>query len=227
VADLLRAEHVSKTWDPRGPAPVHAVRDVSLALAPAETLVITGPSGSGKTTLLSMLGGLLRPDAGRIELDGLDLAAAGEPERRTVRLRRIGFVFQRGLLLAHLTAAQNVALVARAAGVGRRAAHARAEQLLARLGVGARAAAYPAALSPGEQQRVALARALSMRPGLVLADEPTAHLDGATGARVTEELRALAVADGAGVVIVTHDVRLAALADRRLHLDDGRLVAAE
>jgi ABC-type lipoprotein export system ATPase subunit len=224
VPDFLRAEGVSKTWP--GATPVHAVRDVSLRVAAAETVVITGPSGSGKTTLLTLLGALLRPDTGSIHLDDVDLAVAGEPERRALRLRRIGFVFQRGLLLPHLTARDNVALVPRAAGVARAEALARADELLARLGLAGRAALLPDALSPGECQRVAVARAVANRPRLLLADEPTAHLDSETGRRVVDELRGLATAGGAALVVVTHDPRLAAVADRRYVLADGRLEPA-
>jgi len=223
VSELLRAVHLSKTWAPDGPAPVHAVCDVSLAVGGGETVAINGPSGSGKTTLLSILGGLLRPDAGQIWLDGRDLAAASEAERARIRLTRIGFVFQRGLLLPTLTAHENVALVPRVAGVSRAEAAARADALLEQLGLGARAALLPAALSAGEAQRVALARALAMRPGLVLADEPTAHLDQARGGEVLAALKALTQAHGAGLVVVTHDPRAAAVADRVLHLTDGRL----
>jgi putative ABC transport system ATP-binding protein len=223
---VLRAEHVSKTWDPDGPAPVRAVQDVSLAVAVGETVAIRGPSGSGKTTLLSILGGLLRPDVGRVWLDGCDLAAASEPERAHVRLTRIGFVFQRGLLLPTLTARENVALVPRVAGASTAEAGVRADALLAELGLAARAHLLPAALSAGECQRAALARALVMRPELVLADEPTAHLDQALGAQVMHALKSLATAGRAALVVVTHDPRAAAVADRVLELSDGRLLSA-
>jgi ABC-type lipoprotein export system ATPase subunit len=226
VSALLRAEALSKTWGVDGPAPVDAVRDVSLALAAGETLVIVGPSGSGKTTLLSLLGGFLTPDRGQVHFDGVELAHAAERERKRLRLTRIGFVFQRGLLLDHLSARENVALVPGAAGLPRATAHARADALLARLGLTPRAHLYPPALSAGECQRVALARALVMGPALVLADEPTAHLDRAGGTTVMEELRVLTRAGGAGLVVVTHDLRLAALADRVLRLEDGALVPA-
>jgi len=226
VPELLRAEAVSKTWDAAGPVPVHAVREAWLAVAAGEAVVVQGPSGSGKTTLLCMLGALLRPDRGRVLFDGVDLAAAPDPLARRVRLERIGFVFQRGLLLGNLTVHDNVAIVARAAGRSRREARARAETLLARLGLAPRAHLRPAALSAGECQRAALARALVLGPRLVLADEPTAHLDSATGERVVAELRALTAGAGAGLVVVTHDPRLAAVGDRVLTLEDGRLRAA-
>lgn len=222
----LVAEGVEKTWEARSRAPVRALRDVALAAAAGETLAIVGPSGSGKTTLLAILGGLLQPDRGRVLLDGREYGAAGEAERERLRAAQIGFVFQRGLLVEHLTARENVALVARAIGVGRAEALARATALLERLGLGARADAFAAALSPGEAQRVAVARALVNRPRLVLADEPTAHLDRATGSAVVSALRELCSAHDAALVLVTHDTRLTAVADRTLHLDDGRLVPA-
>jgi len=223
VPELLRGAGLRKTFAAWGPAPVHALREASLAVEPGELVTITGPSGSGKTTLLSILGTLLTPDAGSVCLDGIDLVAATADERRALRLRRIGFVFQRGLLLGHLTVRQNVALVPRAAGTPRRDAQRLADTLLERLGMREKGDEYPAVLSAGEAQRVALARAVVMRPRLVLADEPTAHLDRATGTRVMAELRDVAAGDGAGVVVVTHDLQLAASADRALRLEDGVL----
>lgn len=225
MPDLLHASGLRKAFAAWSPSPVHALREASLTVVDAEVVVITGPSGSGKTTLLSLLGTLLTPDAGTIVFDGVDLRGASQDERRALRLRRIGFVFQRGLLLDHLTARQNVALVPRAAGRSRHEARALADELLGRVGLAARADEYPRALSAGEAQRVALARALVMRPRLVLADEPTAHLDRASGLRVMAELRSLATGGGAGVVVVTHDQQLAAGADRVLRLEDGVLLA--
>jgi putative ABC transport system ATP-binding protein len=220
---LLLAEHVSKTWDAAGPSPVHAVRDASLAVCSGETLVITGPSGSGKTTLLTMLGALLHPDAGRIRLDGIDLGASSERARDRLRLGRVGFVFQRGLLLSDLSVLDNVALVHQEAGHSRRDALARARTLLERFDVLRRARARPDDLSAGERQRVAVARALANRPRIVLADEPTAHLDSKSGRAVAAEMERACSADGAALVLVTHDERLASLAERRLRLEDGVL----
>jgi putative ABC transport system ATP-binding protein len=225
VPDLLTVEAVSKTWNRDGPAPVHAVREVSFSLPPGAAAVITGPSGSGKTTLLSMLGAILTPDGGRVLLDGVEVAAMPADARARVRLTRIGFVFQRGILLEELTARQNIALVPRAAGVTRSEAGERADAFLGRLGLADRAGFYAGALSPGEAQRVAVARALVMRPRLVLADEPTAHLDRTTGRRVVQELRSLTADCGGGLVIVTHDDALVEAGDRVFALEDGRLRA--
>jgi len=226
VSELLRATRLAKTWDPAGPAPIHAVVDASLNVESGETVVVTGPSGSGKTTLLSILGALLRPDHGEMWLDGVDLAAAPESIRQQTRLTKIGFVFQRGLLLENLSARQNVALVLRAAGLDRAAALAAADDLVERLGLGGRGDLFPGALSPGERQRVAVARAVALTPKVVLADEPTSHLDTASGGQVVRELWALATGSGAGLVIVTHDPRVTEIADRVLRLEDGYLFSA-
>jgi putative ABC transport system ATP-binding protein len=223
---VLAVEAVSKRFQPRGAPAVDAVRDASLTVAAGESLVVIGPSGSGKTTLLSLCGALLRPDRGRVRLAGLDLASCTDAQLQAARLHTLGFVFQRGLLLAHLTARDNVALVPRAAGASRAAARRRADSLLEQVGVGARAAAYPETLSAGECQRVALARALVMTPRLVLADEPTAHLDAASGAVVAAVLRELVAQADAALVVVTHDARLTHIADRVLELDDGVLSAS-
>src|SRR5262245_10969501 len=191
-----------------------------------ETIVVTGPSGSGKTTLLSMLGALLRPDHGEVWLDGVDVAAAPESVRQQTRLRKIGFVFQRGLLLEHLSARQNVALVLQATGMAKPAALVAADELLDRLGLAGRGEMFPAALSPGERQRVAVARAVALQPRVVFADEPTSHLDSSSGAQVVRELWALATGAGAGLVVVTHDPRVTEIADRVLRLEDGYLFSA-
>ena len=219
----LAAECLEKSWDARGRVPVSVVRGVSLAVEAGESLAIVGPSGSGKTTLLAMLGGLLQPDRGRVLIDGRDLRHGGEGEQERRRARDIAFVFQRGLLVDYLTARENVALVARAAGTARSAALRHATGLLERLGLGDRLDSFAAALSPGEAQRVAVARALINGPCLVLADEPTAHLDRAAGAAVVAALRELCADRGAALVLVTHDTRLSAAVDRTLPLDDGRL----
>jgi lipoprotein-releasing system ATP-binding protein len=158
--------------------------------------------------------------------EGVDLATAPETVRQETRLRKVGFVFQRGLLLEHLTARQNVALVLRAAGADKARALACADELLGRLGLAERGGAHPSALSPGERQRVAVARAVALEPRIVLADEPTAHLDSASGGQVMRELWALATGAGAGLVVVTHDTRITEIADRVLRLEDGYLFSA-
>lgn len=225
MSELLRADAVSKTFDATGPAPVTAVRGASLAIARGETVVITGPSGSGKTTLLSMLGGLLAPDTGRVWLAGIDVGGLAEPARRALRATRVGFVFQRGLLLEHLSVRQNVTLLPRSLGTPAAEAAARADHLLDRLGVAQRARHFPRALSAGECQRVAVARALANDPPAILADEPTGSLDSKASEQVFQLLRDLVDKSGKTVVAVTHDLELAARMDRRIHLVDGAIVS--
>ena len=220
MSERLRATGLAKRF--AGVPAVDAVRAASLTVAAGETLLVRGPSGAGKTTLLALLGGLLRPDCGSILLDGVDLAHQGETARRRRRATEIGFVFQRGLLLEALTVRENLLLVAQAIGQHGEGG-ARADALLERLGLAARAGAFPATLSAGECQRAAVARALMLRPAVVLADEPTAHLDAASGAAVVTALRALVREEGSALIAVTHDARLDGIADRVAHMEDGVL----
>ncbi len=205
------------------------LEDVDFDVLPGESVAVTGPSGSGKTTLLGLLAGLDRPTAGRVAVDGRDLATLTEDERAALRVNRIGFVFQTFHLLPTLTALENVLVpleLARPARIGRRAAREardRAADLLARVGMSDRARHYPSQLSGGERQRVALARAFANRPGIVLADEPTGNLDAATGAAVVATMEALIEAAGATLVLVTHDRSLARRMDRIVGLTAGRI----
>ena len=218
----LHAEHLTKTFG-KGRTLVRAVDDVSIDLAPGEMVTITGPSGSGKTTLVSMLGALLRPDGGKVVIDGTDIATLGEAGLAALRARSIGFVFQSFNLLEALTARDNVLFPAHLAPGGVRAADGRADALLDRLGLTARAAALPATLSGGEKQRVAIARALINQPKLVIADEPTGNLDSKSGQDVLMVLHDIARDEGRSVLIVTHDRRAEDVADRILWLEDGQL----
>lgn len=197
------------------------MRDVDFEVFPGEVVLIMGPSGSGKTTLLSMLGGMLRPSAGTIVVDGVDLAQASERALPRLRARSFGFVFQDYNLLSALNAIENVALACNLAGTTGRAAYERARAALERFGLGARLAFTPAQLSGGEKQRVALARALVNEPTVVLADEPTANLDSKIGHEVARLLRDIARDGARSVVIVSHDARLEDIADRVLWLEDG------
>ncbi|MCB9830939.1 MAG: ABC transporter ATP-binding protein [Planctomycetes bacterium] len=196
--------------------------EVDLDIAAGEFVAILGPSGSGKSTLLGLLAGIDRPTSGEVHLDGQALSELDEDGLARLRRGRVGFVFQNFQLIENLDARENVLLPLELAG--RKDARVRADQMLDRVGLAARGHHYPSQLSGGEQQRVALARAFAPRPALLLADEPTGNLDRATGAKVIELMLELRRAAGTTLVLVTHDAELAALADRRLHLVDGRLV---
>lgn len=213
---------VSKTRG-RGAHAVAALRDAWLTVAPGEVVLLDGPSGSGKTTLLAIAAGLLHADQGDVVLAGMHLDGAPQAVVRRHRSKAVGFIFQRASLMPGLTARENVLLMAALAGRPRPEAEWEVDRLLEEVGLAHRAAHRPAEMSGGEEQRVAVARALVHRPVLVLADEPTASLDGASGRLVAEQLRTLAAARGAAVVIATHDPRLAPVATRRVHMADGRL----
>jgi ABC-type lipoprotein export system ATPase subunit len=210
-----------------GDTAVHALRGLDLTVDAGEVVMVVGPSGGGKTTALLVMGLLLTPHSGRVRIGGRDVDALSERDRSAIRLRQLGFLFQEYNLLNALTSAQNVALPLRYAGMGKAAAMSRAAELLAGLGLAERAGHRPSALSGGEKQRVAAARALAARPGLILADEPTANLDSATFFPVAGQLAAAARTQGSAVVVVTHDLRLTDIADRVLHLEDGRLLEKE
>ena len=201
---------------------VAAVRDVSLRIDAGEYIAVRGPSGCGKSTLLHMLGCVDTPSSGTLTFDGRDVAALSDSQRSLLRLRHIGFVFQRFFLLPMLTAAENVELPLSEAGAGKRERHARVAELLDYVGLADRAGHRPSQLSGGEMQRVAVARALANRPRLLLADEPTGELDEATGAQVAALLDRVN-ADGTALVIVTHDAVLASRARRVLMMRDGRI----
>jgi putative ABC transport system ATP-binding protein len=208
---------------PSGGRPLTILDGVTLDVDAGEIVAITGPSGSGKSTLLGLIAGLDTPTAGTVVVAGRDVTRLGEAALARFRRDTIGYVFQSYHLIPTLTAAENVAVPLELAGVS--APLARAASLLADVGLGGRAHHYPAQLSGGEQQRVAIARAVALRPLLLLADEPTGNLDSATGAQIIELLLGLGREQGATLLLVTHDVALAARADRVVALRDGRIVA--
>src|ERR1700723_3208004 len=221
-ACVLRAQGLRKDYG-RDASLVRAVDEVDLEVAPGETVAIMGPSGCGKSTLLYLLGGLDRPTAGEIWLDGQDITRMSE--RTLARLRRdaIGFVFQAFHLMDELTAVENVELPALLAGRPARASRRLALELLERVGLADRARFLPTALSGGQRQRVAIARALANEPLVVLADEPTGNLDSAATLEVLRLLDRLHTA-GMTMVIVTHDERVAATSDRIVSMRDGALI---
>ena len=202
--------------------PVFAVRDVTLSIRTGEHTAITGPSGCGKSTLLHLLGCVDAPSSGTLIFEGKEASTLSDRERSLLRLRHIGFVFQRFFLLPMLTAAENVELPQAEAGVPRDDRRRRSLELLDYVGLASRADHRPSQLSGGEMQRVAIARALSNRPRLLLADEPTGELDQATGEHVAALLDRVN-ADGTAMVIVTHDPTLAGRARRVLTMRDGRI----
>ena len=216
---MLELRGVGKTYSgPRGT--VRALERVSLDVNGGEFCAVCGRSGSGKTTLLMIAGGLLAPDAGAVDLDGVSVYETETNERAALRAASVGFVFQQFHLLPYLSAVENVLVPSLAMPIPD--APARARDLLERFGVAGRARHLPAELSTGERQRVALARSLLARPGVVLADEPTGNLDDESADAVITCL-AESAAEGAAVLLVTHDKGLAARASRTLTLREGRL----
>ena len=207
----------------RAPQRVQAVRGASLELEPGEFVLLEGPSGSGKTTLLAMAAGLLTPDAGEVTLAGEKLATLSPGQRRALRARAAGFVFQRSNLLPGLTVRENVLLAGELARMPSRQAEAEADRLLEALGLAAVAGRRPGTLSGGEEHRAAVARALVHGPSVVFADEPTGSLDGVSGRAVAEALATLARERRVAVLVATHDARLRAFAARRLWMVDGEL----
>jgi putative ABC transport system ATP-binding protein len=214
---LLSAESLSKEYD--SGVVVHAVNDVSLTVSRGEVVLIIGPNGSGKTTLLSMLGGLMRPTRGAIHLGDRALHELSDSELTDFRLRHVGFVFQGFRLLDVLSVRENVQLPIEMSG-GENARRT-AEEMLAHVGALHLAERSPRVLSGGEKQRVAIARALANQPDLILADEPTGSLDSAAGESAIQLLTDTARAEGRGVVIVSHDTRIARHADRIIRMADG------
>jgi putative ABC transport system ATP-binding protein len=203
-------------------APVVAVRDVTLQIADGDHIAIRGPSGCGKSTLLHMLGCVDAPTSGTLLFNGQDVATLSDAKRSLFRLKHIGFVFQRFFLLPMLTARENVELPLSEAGAPKTERQRRVNELLAYVGLSARADHRPSQLSGGEMQRVAIARALANRPRLLLADEPTGELDVATGEQIAALLDRVN-ADGTALVIVTHDPVLAGRARRLLMMRDGAI----
>jgi putative ABC transport system ATP-binding protein len=218
---VLSAVNVSRIF-PMAAGPVVAVRDITLTVRQGEHTAIRGPSGCGKSTLLHMLGCVDAPSSGTLKFDGRNVATLDDRARSLLRLRHIGFVFQRFFLLPMLTAAENVELPQSEAGVPKQERRRRSLELLEYVGLAARADHRPSQLSGGEMQRVAIARALANRPRLLLADEPTGELDQATGEQVATLLDRVN-ADGTALIIVTHDGVLAQRAQRVLTMKDGRI----
>jgi putative ABC transport system ATP-binding protein len=204
-----------------------ALREVDLDVRRGEILLLMGPSGSGKTTLLHILGGLLRPTSGGVHLNGEAIEHLGEEKLSALRLKHFGFILQSYNLFPVLTATENVLVAFDLMRAPLREGRVRARALLASVGLADKLDAFPAELSGGQKQRVAIARALAGDPQFLLADEPTAALDADTGRKAMELFARLAHDQGRAVVIVTHDPRILPLADRIVHIEDGRIAPSE
>jgi putative ABC transport system ATP-binding protein len=218
---MLKMTGVTKTYNHRGPA-VTVLSDLTLAIPPGDFVSIVGPSGSGKSTLLLMLGGMLSPSSGKVELDGESLYDLAPDQRAAVRRQKVGFVFQTFNLVPYLSALENVQMPLFLAGLGEADQKSRAVELLERFGLSDRVTHKPSELSVGQQQRVGLARMLANDPSVILADEPTGSLDPETSAQVIAFLEQINQ-EGRTVVVVTHDPKVAQKAKRSLKLYDGRI----
>ncbi len=222
---MVELRSVRRTYS-TGHAAVTALHEVSFTAAPGEFVALAGRSGSGKTTLLNIVGGLDRPDAGEVVIDGTDLATLDEPELDAVRRDAVAFVFQGFGLVPELSAAENVGLPLRLRKVAPSVRDQRVSTLLELVGLGEHGAHLPDELSGGQMQRVAIARALAGSPRLLIADEPTGQLDTETGLAVMALIRGVVEAEGMTALVSTHDPVMMALADRVLRIEDGRLVDA-
>jgi putative ABC transport system ATP-binding protein len=219
---MLKTRELTRSFG-SGEALVRAVDGVSLDVREGELVLIMGPSGSGKTTLLTMLGGLLRPTSGTIEIEGRDIGAMPASALADLRRHVVGFIFQSFNLWESLSVLENVELALNIAGITGREARERAHRLLEDRGLGPRAAFRSRDLSGGEKQRLSIARALANEPRIILADEPTANLDSYHGRDIMRLLRDIAKSGGKAVLVVSHDQRIREVADRVLWLEDGRI----
>lgn len=215
---MIQLEGISKSY-----GSLRVLRDVNLSIGTREILAVVGPSGAGKTTMLQILGTIDRADSGRVIYDGTDVGSMKDRLLSRFRNEHIGFIFQTHCLLPEFTARENVALPAMIAGVSKSEALRRADELLERLGLGPRVAHRPSAMSGGERQRTAVARALINNPRVILADEPTGSLDSSNRDEIERLFVQLRDEMGHTLVIVTHDPHLAAIADRTVAMEDGRV----
>jgi putative ABC transport system ATP-binding protein len=219
---VVEARNITKIFG-AGSARVRALKSVSLSLTDTQLTLLMGPSGSGKTTLLSILGCMLAPDAGTVDICGVSTARADPETLAKVRRNHVGFLFQSYNLFPTLTAAENVQLALDVRGVRGRKARSASRDMLARVGLAHKISAFPYELSGGEQQRVAIARAVVANPSTIFADEPTAALDGTNGKTIMGILASIASEQRSAILVVTHDTRLTPFADRIIQIEDGSL----
>jgi putative ABC transport system ATP-binding protein len=222
---LLRARDLTREFG-RGNTAVKALRGVGLDLAPGRVLAVRGRSGSGKTTLLNILGGLDLPTSGTVEINGQDLTRLTDRQRILLRRTTVGFVFQSFGLIPYLTAAENASVPLRIARADARLREERVPHVLDLVGLTGHAEHRPAELSGGQQQRVGIARALVQNPQVLIADEPTGHLDTAQGLRILGLLRQIADTEGTAVILSSHDRRVVDFADTVLNLHDGKVLGS-
>ena len=224
MSSVMSAVGIFKTFE-EGSQRVEVLRGVSVEVGPGEVVALEGPSGSGKTTLLSIMGCILSPTSGRVTVDGENVDMGRADRLRDLRRRKIGFVFQQYNLFPALSALENVEYALNVKGVRGAPAGREATRVLERVGLADRLHFLPRDLSGGQKQRVAIARALAGSPPVILADEPTANLDTAVGTEILELFRELAKSEGRGLLVVTHDPKVRAVADRVVGIRDGRLAA--
>lgn len=221
---MLTLDGVSKTYNAGRENEVRVLDEAGLQVAAGEMVALVAPSGAGKSTLLHIAGLLDTPDTGQVRIGGTDYTGLSDRRRTVARRQEVGFIYQFHHLLPEFTALENIMLPQLANGIPRAEAQTRAADLLARVGIGARADHRPSAMSGGEQQRVAFCRALANEPRLLLADEPTGNLDPATSDQVFDTLMALVRDTGLSALIATHNLELAARMDRVVRLDQGQVV---
>ncbi len=227
MAIVVEVENVSRVYEEKGQLPAPALRGVSLKVEQGEFMALSGPSGSGKTTLLNLIGGLDQVSSGEIRVDGKALSGLSRAELSDLRRDKIGFVFQAYNLVPVLTAAENAAYVLELQGVAPADRRQRVKEVFDRIGLGAHLDSKPLKMSGGQQQRVAVARAIVSKPAVILADEPTANLDQATGAALMDLMRELNRERGITFIFSTHDPMVLSRADRVVKLIDGQVIASE
>ncbi len=221
---MLDVRDVTRTYR-SGPTATAALRGATFTVGEGKLVALRGRSGSGKTTLLNIIGGLDKADAGSVRIAGQDVTAMGDRERLQLRKQTVAYIFQSFGLLPVLSAAENVGVPLRIAGVAPKERESRVELMLSIVGLADHARQRPAELSGGEQQRVAIARALAARPSLLLADEPTGQLDHATGRQIMRLLQTVVQSEGVTTLVATHDPAILDIADSVLHLVDGKITA--